>query len=169
MTELVTPRLLLRRARPDDVDAIHAVLSDPRAMRYWATPPHEGIDQTREWLNSMIEAPQDLSEDFVIERDGSVIGKVGAHRLPDFGYILHPDHWGAGLAFEAVGAFLVQAFTRPDIDHLTADTDPRNAGSIRLLQKLGFRETGRAERTWHTHLGWCDSIYFRLDRPTRSG
>lgn len=168
MTEIRTPRLLLRRARTSDLEAIHAVLSNPQAMRYWWTPPHEDIEQSRDWLVNMIESPRDLSEDFVIERDGRVIGKVGAWRLPDFGYILHPDHWGAGLATEALTAFLGEAFGRPDVSFLTADTDPRNAGSIRLLQKLGFRETGRAERTWHTHLGWCESIYFRLDRPIRS-
>lgn len=163
MTQIRTPRLLLRRARAGDLDAIHAVLSNPRAMLYWATPPHDDIEQTREWLTGMIEAPKRLSEDFMIERDGRLIGKVGAWRLPDFGYILHPDHWGEGLATEALTAFLGQAFARTDIGYLTADIDPRNAGSIRLLQKLGFRETGRAERTWHTHLGWCDSVYFRLD------
>ena len=32
---LETERLLLRRARPGDLDSIHAVLSDPRAMRYY--------------------------------------------------------------------------------------------------------------------------------------
>ena len=170
MTEIRTPRLLLRRAQASDLDAIHAVLSNAEAMRYWSTPPHENIEQTREWLTGMIESPPSLSEDFVIERGGQAIGKVGAWRLPDFGYILHPDHWGAGLATEAVTAFLTHAFARPDIDYLTADIDPRNAGSIRLLTKLGFRETGRAARTWHTHIGWCDSVYFRLDRPiTRSG
>lgn len=164
MTELRTPRLLLRRARHDDLDHMHNVLSDPRAMRYWSTPPHQTLDETRDWLTAMINSTPNQSEDFIIERDGWAIGKVGAFRLPEFGYILHPDHWGHGMAVEAVSAFLAHAFTRPDIAFLTADTDPRNTSSIGLLRKLGFRETGFAERTWHTHLGWCDSLYFRLDR-----
>lgn len=143
---------------------MHRVLSNPDAMHYWVTAPHEDIAQTRAWLNEMIAAPADLSDDFVVERSGEVIGKVGARRLPDFGYILHPDHWGDGLASEAVAAFTVHVFRRPDVPFLTADIDPRNAASIRLMEKLGFTETGRASRTWQTHLGWCDSVYFRLDR-----
>lgn len=30
-----TPRLWLRRAREDDLDAFHTFLSDPDVMRYW--------------------------------------------------------------------------------------------------------------------------------------
>lgn len=47
MVELVTPRLKLRRARPDDLLAMHAVLSNPAAMRYWSTPPHADLAGTR--------------------------------------------------------------------------------------------------------------------------
>lgn len=164
MTEIRTDRLLLRRVRADDLDAMHAVLSDPQAMHYWSTPPHGTVEQTSRWLAAMRDAPRAVSEDFILEHEGRAIGKVGACRLPDFGFILHPDHWGAGLATEAVTAFLSHAFTRAGIACLTADVDPRNHASIRLLRKMGFGETGRAERTWHTHIGWCDSIYFRLDQ-----
>lgn len=165
MTTLLTDRLILRRARTDDVEAMHHVLSDESAMRYWSSPPHRAIEETRDWIADMRASSPIESEDFIIEMDGQAIGKVGAYRLPEFGFILHPRHWGAGLATEAVAAFLHHAFTRPDISHLLADVDPRNEGSLRLLQRLGFVETGRAERTWHTHIGWGDSIYLRKDRP----
>jgi len=138
-------------------------------MLYWSTPPHTELAETRAWLDGMIASPAEVSEDFIIERGGVTIGKVGAYRLPDFGYILHPDHWGAGLATEAICAFLDAVFARGDVDHLTTDVDPRNAASLRLMARLGFRETGRASRTWRTHIGWCDSVYFRLDRADYAG
>lgn len=50
-----------------------------------------------------------------------------------------------------------------------ADVDPRNESSIRLLKGFGFVETGRAERTFETGLGWCDSVYFALERPIELG
>jgi RimJ/RimL family protein N-acetyltransferase len=49
--EVRTSRLILRTARPDDLDGLHAVLSDPRATLWWSTPPHETLDQTRAWLD----------------------------------------------------------------------------------------------------------------------
>lgn len=164
MTELHTSRLVLRRARPSDLEAIHAVFSDERAMTYWSHPPHANPERTREWLDAMIQSPPELSDDFVVTFNGRPIGKFGAWRLPDFGYILSPDHWGQGYAAEAMIAFLDHVFARPDVDHLTADVDPRNKGSIALLERFGFAETGRATGTWDTHIGLCDSIYFRLER-----
>jgi RimJ/RimL family protein N-acetyltransferase len=165
VTELVTPRLRLRRARESDVEAMHAVLSYPAAMRYWSSLPHTDLEQTREWLGGMIASPPELSEDFVVEFEGRVIGKAGCWRLPDVGYILHPDCWGRGLATEALGAIIAHVFATRPVEALTADVDPRNLGSLKLLARLGFVETHRAARTWLVGEEWCDSVYLALQRP----
>ena len=161
--EIVTPRLKLRSARPGDLEAMHAVLSDPRATRWWSTPPHESLEQTRVWLDSMIANGPD-QPDFVIERDGAVIGKAGFWRLPEVGYILHPDHWGQGLAGEAVGASIEHVFSTRALDDLVADVDPGNAASIRLLERLGFVQTGSAKATIEIAGVWMDSLYYGLSR-----
>jgi len=168
MTELRTARLVLRRAVPGDLEPMNAILSDPRAMTYWSHGPHESLERTREWLEAMIGSPAELSDDFVVTLDGQAIGKLGAWRLPEFGFILSPDHWRQGYAAEALAAFLDHVFTRPDVDHLIADVDPRNLASLALLKRFGFIETGRGSATWETHIGLCDSIYLRLDRDSRS-
>jgi RimJ/RimL family protein N-acetyltransferase len=165
MDRIVTDRLVLRRAREEDLEAMHQVLSHPLATRYWSTPPHDSLEQTREWLAAMIEDAPGERDDYVIERDGRVIGKAGCFRLPEIGYILHPDHWGQGLATEALRAVIPRLFERHKLPAITADIDPRNAASIRLLTSLGFVETGRARRTWHIADEWCDSVYFALARP----
>ncbi|WP_300289930.1 GNAT family N-acetyltransferase [Brevundimonas sp.] len=161
--EIRTPRLTLRSARPDDLKAMHAVLSDPRATRWWSTPPHDSLEQTATWLDSMIANGPD-QPDFVIERDGVVIGKAGFWKLPEVGYILHPDHWGQGFAGEAVAASIDHVFGTRDVDDLTADVDPENTASIRLLERLGFVKTGFAERTWEVGGEWKDSLYYGLSR-----
>ena len=165
MSEIETPRLRLRPARHDDLAAMHAVLSAPRGMRYWSTPPHADLEETRVWLTKMVEGAPGESCDFVIERDGMVIGKAGCWRLPEIGYILHPDHWGQGLATEALSAVIAHVFAHHPVHTLKADVDPRNAGSLALLARLGFRETHRAARTWLVGEEWCDSVYLALPRP----
>ena len=164
MTELRTDRLILRRARPDDLKGMHVVLSDEQAMRYWSNGPHAELAETQRWLQSMTESPYELSDDFIVTLDGEPIGKMGAWRLPEFGFILRYDLWGRGYANEALLAFLDYMFRTRQIPCLTADTDPRNAGALRLLAKHGFVETGRASGTWTTHIGVCDSVYLKLDR-----
>lgn len=165
MDTIRTERLLLRRARAGDLDDIHAVLSDPRAMRYWSTPPHETIDQTRQWLDDMIAAPAEISDEFVVEFAGGVVGKIGCWQLPEIGFIFHPRVWGRGIAGEALRAVVPWIFGRHALPAITADVDPRNAASLALLARAGFRETGRAERTWLVAGEWCDSIYLELRRP----
>lgn len=165
--KLHTLRLILRPARPDDLDDLHAVLSDPRATLWWSTPPHETLDQTRAWLDAMIANGPD-HPDFVVELDGRVIGKAGFYVLPDVGYILRPDCWGQGLASEAVAAVIDHVFETRALDTLTADVDPENAASIRLLERLGFVRSGFAEKTWNVGGVWKDSLYYALSRADRA-
>jgi [ribosomal protein S5]-alanine N-acetyltransferase len=160
-----TERLILREARMEDLDDVHAMLSDPAAMRYWAHPEHETLTESRSWLEGMVRAASEI--DFLIEHEGRVIGKAGAWRLPEVGFLLHPDHWGKGLALEAMTAVIAHLFATTDAEVLMADVDPRNAASLRLLGKLGFVETGRAERTLKWRDEWCDSVYLAMRRPGR--
>ena len=161
--QIETERLILRPAREGDLDDMHTVLSNPQAMRWWSTPPHESVDQTRDWLAAMI-AGGDAGLDLVVERNGRVIGKAGFYRPPEIGYILHPDHWGRGLATEALTAVVDRMFDVTDHAEAVADIDPDNAASIGVIQKLGFARSGFAERTWNVGGVWKDSVYFALSR-----
>lgn len=131
-------------------------------MAYWSTPPHETEDQTREWLAAMAETRPGEGDDFIIEFDGHAVGKAGFYRFPDIGYIIDPALWGQGLVREALEPIISRAFAMNGLMRITADVDPRNAASTRLLEKLSFAETHRAERTWLIAGEWCDSIYFAL-------
>ena len=164
MASLLTERLSLRPARTADLEPMHAILSDPAAMTYWSTPPHTSLDETREWLQAMIDTAPAEGEDFIVEHEGRVIGKAGLWRFPEVGFILDPDTWGRGFASEALRAVLGHAFDTHGLDAVAADVDPRNERSLRLLGRLGFRETGRKARTWLVGDEWCDSVYLRLDR-----
>lgn len=164
MHEIRTERLLLRKAREGDLEAIHSVLSDPRATTYWYEPPHSTVDQSKEWLESMIQIPRQTGEDFIVEHEGRVIGKAGFHAFPLIGFIFHPDSWGQGFAREALAAVIQRAFDAHQLAFIEADVDPRNERSLRLLISLHFREVGRQERTWNVGGQWCDSIFLRLSR-----
>lgn len=157
-----TERLLMRRAEVRDLGPMHAVLSNAEAMRYWSTPPHATLHQSREWLKAMMASSETESDDFVVEHEGLVIGKAGFWRLPEIGYIFHPGSWGRGFGFECLSALIDRAFRRFEIAALLADVDPRNAASLRLLAKLGFAETRRAKATIQVGEEWCDSVYLQL-------
>lgn len=161
-----TERLLLRRARAEDLDAFHEMMTDARVMRYWSSPPHETRAQTEAFLAHLMRSDAPDIEEYVIERDGACIGKAGCWRPAEVGFLLHPDAWGQGIAREALAAVLPLCFAKfADVPALTAECDPRNLRSARLLEGLGFRHLRTVEKNFLYGEELCDTAYFELPRP----
>jgi [ribosomal protein S5]-alanine N-acetyltransferase len=160
-----TDRLLLRRMRLNDAKALHAIFRDPETMRYWSTLPHATPAQTLEFVARTIAACKaGEADDFAVVFEGAVVGKAGIWQADEIGFIFSRQVWGRGIAGEAVRAVIARAFANGRAV-LRADVDPRNARSLRLLKKLGFRETGTAERTYQIGEEWTDSVYLELHAP----
>lgn len=163
MVDIVTERLLLRCASQNDAAPFHRILSNPTAMEFWSTPPHRDMIETEKWVSDMARIDPQVGEDFVIERQAQVIGKAGLYRFPEVGFILHPDAWGYGYAQEALRPVLDRALTVHRLPAVDADVDPDNVASLHVLTRLGFKEVGRARRTWDVGGQWRDSVYLRLE------
>jgi RimJ/RimL family protein N-acetyltransferase len=165
-TILRTPRLILRRPRSDDVAAMHAILRDPLAMRYWSTLPHTTLAESEAWVAKTIDAINaGECDDFFIEHEGLLIGKAGLWNRNEIGFLFSPSVWGKGYAREALQAVIDRAFREGRHEEIRADADPRNERSLRLLMRLGFRETGRAQRTFNVGGEWSDSVFLSLAKP----
>lgn len=162
---LRTERLFLRAPLRRDLDAMFAVYSDPRAMRYWSTPPHENPQVTKRLLDGRIAAWERAPLNYQIEMDDQYIGNVGNFRDEEIGFMLSPNYWRQGILTEAMGAVVPYLFETTDHTKLTADADPMNAASVGLLTSLGFHETHRAKNTFSINGVWSDSVYFALARP----
>jgi [ribosomal protein S5]-alanine N-acetyltransferase len=59
----------------------------------------------------------------------------------ELGFQLRKTFWAQGLGREAAEAVIARAFTTLGISALYAGHHPKNVGSRRLLEKLGFRYT----------------------------
>ena len=173
--ELSTARLLLRPFRETDLDALHEIVTDPRAMRYWDRPAWSDPERTRRMLAMFMADRPDQHLEFAVEHKGRFIGRVGMWKRFEIGYIFHPATWGKGFGGEAVGALLPEIFARfPDAEALTAEIDPRNIASARLLEALGFACTHLEEKNFlYGEDEWCDTAYYVLARnafpPDRVG
>ncbi len=167
--QLTTERLVLRRMALADAPALHAILSDPEAMRFWSTLPHDSLSATEAWVaETVARVAAGEADDFAVVLDGAVIGKAGLWKSHEIGVLLSRGAWGRGLATEALSAAINRAFGR-GIDRITADIDPRNVASLRLFRKLGFRHTGSEKATFLLGEDWLDSDYFALTAADWSG
>lgn len=162
MDVLRTPRLRLRRARPEDAADLFAVYGDPRVMRYWSHGPHPDATATAQMVDRLIAASHPVTTYFVIEKDGRAIGCGGVHERDEIGFILGADHWRQGLMTEALQAMIRHFFDDLGYAQLTADADPRNTASVATLRGVGFVQTGYARDTFCVNGEWSDSVYFTL-------
>lgn len=166
---LKTNRLILRGPKPHDLDAMFAVYSDPRAMRYWSCAPYADRQQAVDLLQRRMTHWEISPINFQITIDDRYIGNAGNVRDNEIGFMLHPDYWRQGVLTEAMEAIIPHLWRVTAHDHLMADADPNNAASCGLLRKLGFHETHRAKNTFCINDVWSDSVYFALPRPAHSG
>ena len=93
---------------------------------------------------------------------------VGESRQGDLGFMLHPDHQGHGYATEAASAMLEFAFGSYDLHRVSASVEPRNAASVRVLERLGMRkEAHLLENDWVKGDWSSEAIYAILAREWR--
>jgi RimJ/RimL family protein N-acetyltransferase len=128
----------LRDVVDDDLAAFFAYQSDPEAVRLAAVMPREHEDFLAHWAKIRADASVRIRTVLV---DGEVAGNVltfdrEGHR--EVGYWIGKPYWGRGVATRALSAFLHEVTTRP----LYGVAAKHNAGSIRVLEKCGFRITG---------------------------
>lgn len=138
--------------------------ADDEVMRFAPTPPHTSIEQTQEWLSRRIDLPSDRGEDFVVELNGAVLGKVGFQSFPEIGYMFARRHWGQGFAHEALSAIIPRAFRLHKLEYILAIVDPQNAASLRLLARFGFDEDKKATRDIQESGELRDSVHLVLTR-----
>ena len=77
-----------------------------------------------------------------------MIGWCGLEYLPELreteiAYLLSRAAWGRGYATEAAGAALRFGFESARLEELIGLVHPDNAGSIRVLEKIGMRQADR--------------------------
>lgn len=160
---LRTERLTLRPFATGDAVALHRFLRDPAATRYWSDP-HRSFAESQAFVDGTIAGASAEVCDFVIEREGQVIGKAGMWGRPEVGFFVLPEFQRMGYAREALTAIVPHLFQAYELDRLIADVDPENAASIALLKGLGFTIKGQRAQTIRIGGRWCDSLDMVLTR-----
>jgi [ribosomal protein S5]-alanine N-acetyltransferase len=144
---ILTPRLTLRAARPDQAQAMWPVLSDPALYRWIAREPPASVanvearlarisqrtapDRAEQWLNWTVWR-RDSDEAI-----GIVEATVSRSNDVLIAYMFAPRIWGQGYAREATAA-AIDAMRTAGAHSFTATIDVRNEPSRKLAQRLDF-------------------------------
>jgi len=131
----------LRPVEDGDLDAIYRQVTDPESIRMAAFTAADQTDGSA-FLERMTRLRADTSLVFlVIDVDGAVAGTIGSFRLDDkreVTYWVDRMQWGKGIATAALQILLAETAERPLYARAASD----NVGSLRVLEKAGFRRVG---------------------------
>jgi len=178
----------MRLLEPGDADALLAFREANRDYFQPSEPLHEDSWFTLAAQREQLEAEREAHERgqaivLGVFLDGGLIARValtgitrGPFQNAYLGYAVDRGHAGRGVGSAAVAAAVRHAWDA-GLHRVQAAVMPSNAGSKRLLQKVGFRQEGLAERylrlagEWQDHELWAitteDEI--RIPRVARNG
>jgi RimJ/RimL family protein N-acetyltransferase len=134
----VSSDISLRDVEPGDLPIFFEHQRDPEATRMARFPARDRDAFDAHWERSLAEETAIMKTVVV---DGAVAGNIvswvrDGERF--VGYWIGREHWGRGIATAALSEFLRRVTTRPLVAAVAVD----NVGSIRVLEKCGFRLTG---------------------------
>jgi RimJ/RimL family protein N-acetyltransferase len=145
---LETERLRLRPCEPADLDALHALFTDPDVRRFLWDDRVIARGETAGVIEASVAsfASRGFGQWLAFPRagDGALVAFSGLRVVPggtdvELLYALAPARWGQGLASEAARAVLRHGFAALGLSRILARTDAPNAASIRVMQRLGMR------------------------------
>lgn len=109
---------------------------------------------------------------FCKEAPNQIIGTVSFQEISRsiyqscrIGYKFDPSFWHQGYASEALFGAIGIVFQEMGLHRVEALVLPENTASIRLLERLGFRNEGISYGCVYLHGQWCDHLRFSLVRP----
>ncbi|HSB54655.1 MAG TPA: GNAT family N-acetyltransferase [Gemmatimonadales bacterium] len=154
--------MMLRSTRlsliPATLDLVRADLAGPAQLAAalghpvpssW--PPELYDDPAKEWTIRRLETDPSQAAwllYYVVADDGHLAGTAGYKGGPDgngvveIGYGILPEYQRKGLATEAAGALIENAFREPSVRAVTAETLPHLVSSIGVMENNGLRLIG---------------------------
>ena len=142
--ELRTERLILRRYRREDADALYKCLgSDPVMYQYSGWNPYATMEMAQETVGRFIDSYADPHfYGWVIEAENVLYGTIGAYDIQEdtieVGFSIVRDCWGHGYATEALKAVLAYLIENEGFSCVTAWCAAENIGSQKVLEKAGM-------------------------------
>ena len=154
----VTPVVQLRSVEDRDLDVFFGHQADPQAVEMAAFPARDKEQFAAHWAK--VRADDTLVVRTIVA-DGVVAGNIGSWQENGqqlLGYWVGRECWGRGVATQALALLLDEVSIRPLYAHVAV----HNVGSIRVLEKCGFRRDRAQEAKAHAPDDGIEEFIFVL-------
>lgn len=148
--KIETERLILRRYKESDIDAMYEIITDKRLSKFIKFPDltkEEELLCIKKWI---MEADLSRKEKWVIETKDSheIVGNIDVNRVVEkhnycnVGYTIRYDYWGNGYASEALKAVSNHLLNDSGFYLVECSCNELNTQSSRVMEKAGFKKDG---------------------------
>jgi len=174
-----TERLLVRRHRAADVDALYEAaresIADVGPFLSWCHPDYL-VSESKQWIDQTISNWGDNNLfSFAIEEKASqrFLGGIGingidSHPMVNLGYWLRSSEMGKGYAIEATKGLINWTFEVLKIHRIEIILSIENESSKRVAEKTGARFEGTLASRLQLHGRQHDAYLFALTRDDHS-
>lgn len=161
-----TDRLLMRPFRPEDLDELIEMRSDPEVNKYLGGTRLQNPEAITKRLGAYIATQEKygFSSCAVIWKEtGQMIGWGGLMPLEEsgefeVGYGFIKEFWGLGIGTELTRAWLAYGFENAGLDRIVAVAIPGNDASTHIMEKVGMKYEKNA-----MHYGE-DCVFYAITR-----
>ena len=163
---IVTERLLLRRWKLSDADALYKYACDPEVGPHAGWPPHENVEESKMIIRELF--TNDYTWAVILKETNEPIGCMGYYPFgksnieigendAEVGYWIGKPHWNKGYCTEALQAMIHYCYEKKNFQTIWADFFIDNPASGRVMEKCGFTDTSKEN--------YCSNLYHGEDRP----
>ena len=160
----------LRRARPDDAEFLHELVTDDETRPFLGGRAGESRDAVLAEIERSTQEP-DAFGWFVIEADGERAGSAAFHRVNERNRIaeagrfaIAPQFRGRGIGIEAARAFQRLLLVELGFHRVELQIYGFNERAIAHAERSGYVREGVKRRAYEKHGAWQDAVLFSLLR-----
>lgn len=150
--ELSSERILLRRFRLDDAQAMYDNwASDPEVTRHLTWRPHGSVEDTRQIIEIWHKEYEKINYyqwGIVYRPENELIGSISLMDVREIsehcevGYCIARPYWGRGVMTEALRLVVAFAFDKIGFKRVAAFHSVDNPASGRVMAKVGMQYEG---------------------------
>ena len=169
-----TPRLILRRAVPEDAQPMfNNWASDPEVTRFLTWPTYETVETAVGWigiLQANYEKPDNYNWMIELRELHQPIGSIGVVEYSDIvgkaeiGYCIGKKWWHRGIMTEALQAVTDFLFRQVGMNRVEARHDTNNPHSGDVMKKCGMQYEGTSRSAGRNNQGICDIATYAILR-----
>ena len=171
-----TERIYLRRWQESDAEALYKYASDPDVGPRAGWPVHQSLEESQTVIKEIF--TNETTWAIVDKKTSEAIGCMGyfthsTSNIPigendcEVGYWVGKPYWNKGICTEALELMIDYCVNIKHFDNIWSDHFIANPASGRVMEKCGFKDTGRLNRCSHLFGGDKDMVrIMRYDKET---